>query len=324
MNVHVKSSVSRYDKTRVAHRIKLTPNRLDRLMAFFVHGYLSTSMLHALVDSRISIDYCSEELKFLKRAPNSYIEQSDELKNRFQALSSELYYRINDHGVDALLRHGRITLEDAELWHKLHSRPRPGQFWHDLATSFTSASFELGCKNLGYEFISVYDIIRAAPQKTKDLAVPTSIPSDNTHSIPDALFGYRDGKTENYFAVETDFGTEQGKESDKKFSTVSAKYKSYRHIWRQKTYEAQFGIPNLKLLFTFLSPLRTRNKKRDFKEMAQKDPDGTGSGGPVYFRCLPELDRQENMPLPPTGTMLLDTWERMNAEPRYLYERKTA
>lgn len=312
----------RWDTTKQVHRIRLTDNRLDMLMAFFVHGYLSTGMLHALVAPSKTQQFTTEELRLMKLPPNEYLEQSTtNLRRRAQPLSSELIYRITAHGVEALLRYSRIAPEDAELWTKLRAQEKQNNYWHDVATSFVTASMAIGARDLGLKFLSIYDIMRSAPETTKEASSPLSIPYEKKHFIPDALFGIKDEIT-NYFAVEMDMGSEQTEFSQLKNSTLSGKYRAYRHMWANDIPRKQFNLPNLKLLIPTTMYLRTSNLKKAFAEIAKNDTRTKGTG-PAYLRCLPALDRRDNLPLPSDGTMLLNQWERVNGTPVYFY-KKTA
>jgi hypothetical protein len=313
----------RFDPKATTNEIGLTAKRLDRLYAFFLHGYLATDMLHALVDSGVSQKFTTEELKRLKRIPNRYLEQPKQQEDSLDARSSRLIYRISPRGVEALVNAGRIATEDAQLWRKLRSQQKENQFWHDAATSYISASIALGTAQLGLQFISVYDIIRDAPAKTRDASNPLSMPYEKSFFTPDLLCGFRDQSQATYLMHETDMGTEQTMFHEVKNSTLSKKYLGYRSMLYRDLHTAQFGIPSVKILFATTMHGRLSNLKKAFKQIADQDTRAAGVG-PIYLRCLPELDRHNHMKLAATGTLLLDPWQRVTADPTYLHKKKTA
>lgn len=289
MNVHASNHPSlRWDITKKVKRVRLTDNRLDRLLPFFVHGYLSTGMLHALLEPQKTHGYTCEELRLLKLPPNSYIEQnSAHLRRRAEALRGELIYRITDHGVEALLRHGRITLGDAELWLKLRAQDKESNYWHDVATGHVIASIALATRELGLTFVSIYELMRNAPQRSNHSGSPLGIPYQKMHFIPDAIFGFSDGDTLSCFALETDMGSEQLAYSAVKRSTIAGKYKAYRHMWAHKIHKELFGLPHLKLLIATTSILRTANIMTLLFELAKEDTQASGTD-PVYAACSTE------------------------------------
>ena len=313
----------RFDPKATTNEIGLTDKRLDRLYAFFIHGYLATDMLHALVDSEVSQKFTTEELKRLKRIPNSYLEKPRQQEDSLDARSSRLIYRISHKGVEALINAGRITPGDAQLWRKLRSQQKENQFWHDAATSYVSASLALGSQQLGLQFISVYDIIRDAPAKTRDVPNPLAIQYEKSFFTPDLLCGFRDQLQTTHIMHETDMGTEQTKLHEVKNSTLSRKYLGYRNMLSRDWHTELFGIPSVKILFSTTKHERLSNLKKAFKQIADLDTRAAGVG-PIYLRCLPELDRHNHMKLIPTGTLLLDPWQRVTADPTYLHKKKTA
>jgi hypothetical protein len=318
MNVQTpRKHFGRFDRAVTTKRIRLTDNRLDRLQPFFKHGLLSTEMLHALVEPEKAQNYTTEELKRLKRIPNSYLEQPEAQQDTIDALYNRLIYRLSLRGIEGLLTGDRITIDDARLWRNLRSQHKENQFWHDAATGYITASIELGCKQIGLKFLSVYDILRG-----RDITL-LALPYQKSHLIPDALFGISDGTSTSYFALETDMGSEQLEANQIKHSTLAGKYLGSRHMWYHELYKNVYGIPSLKLLIVTTKHLRLENIKTTFAALARNDAQSSGTG-PVYLRCLPALERRQRLPLPATGMMLLDPWQRVSKEPTLLYKTKTA
>jgi hypothetical protein len=232
------------------------------------------------------------------------------------ALYNRLVLALSLRGLERLLAADRITLEDAKLWQNLRTEHRQNQFWHDAATGYITASIALGCNALGLKFLSVYDVLRG--RNLTSLGMPYK----KKRFIPDALFGIADGELVAYFVLETDMGSEQLEANQLKHSTLAAKYLGYRDMWYREGYKEIYGLPtHPKLLIVTTKHLRLENMKTTFAEIARNDALMPGNG-PVYLRCLPALERRERLPLPATGTMLLDPWQRISKEPTLIFKRK--
>jgi len=307
----------RFDPQAKAKRIGVTGLRLDRLQPFFTHGLLSTEMLHALAEPHRVQNYTTQELCRLKRIPNSYLDQPEAQQDTMDARYNRLIYRLSLRGLEALLAAGRITPEDAQLFLDLRGQYKQNQFWHDAATSYITASIELGCKQLGLQFLSAYDILRG-----KGLT-SLAIPFQKSHLIPDALFGISDRTSITYYALETDMGSEQLEANQLKHSTLTKKYLGYRVMWSHELYQDVYGIPSLKLLIVTTKHLRLENIKTTFKNIAREDTQSSGIG-PVYLKCFPALERHERLSLPSTGIMLTDPWHRVTKEPTTIFKTKAA
>jgi hypothetical protein len=312
---------TRFDRRATTNEIKLTPDRRERLKTYFTHGLLSTHMVRALVDPDKTQEFVSTELKRLRRIPNSYLTYSTRQEDDLDVRSNPNIFGLAHKSIEPLITAGTISIEDAQLWQKLRAAPKENQFWHDRAASHVTASIELGAKKLGLEFISVYDIIRNAPEKTKNAQNPLAIPYEKSFFIPDALFGLRDGPNVTYFALEMDMGNEQNSDNNLKHSTLAKKYRGYRNMLYRELHTTHFGIPNLKILFATTKPLKTQNLKKLFKDLADQDTRVTGVG-PFYLRCFPELDYRNHIRVHATPTALTDPWERVTAEPTYLHKKR--
>lgn len=323
MNVHVaKRYNSRYDLSVKTKHIGLTPDRLDRLAAYFRHGYLSTEMLHAIADPDIGQKYTTEEVRRFKQYPNSYLEVPIVQKDAYDARSNRLIARLNDKATEMLVLKNRISDQDA-LIHKKLRQNNPHHFWHDVATGYITGSFELGARELGLQYLSVYDILKNAPAKTLEASNPLAIPYKDGFIVPDALFGISDGEQATYFVLETDMGTEQGKHNAAKHSTLEKKYLAYRNMWRLELYKSLFGIPNLKLLLISTRLFSLSDLPERFRAIAQNDRASSGLG-PIYIRSFPPLDFQGTFDRPYSGFMLTEPWQRLAAPDTLLYKKRPA
>ena len=298
----------RYDRKATTHLIELTPNRLDKLEAYFTHGFLSSEMVHALLEPTKRQNYTTDELKHLKRIPNNYLIQPSDQSDTLDARSKHLTYKISPTGVSALVDKGRITLADALLWKKLQQNNGP--YWHDAAASYVTASIAFGAKEHGMRYIPWYEILNHKYCNTKDTPNPIEI----TYTfrgrpkafVPDRIFGLaRPGQRPIFYALEMDMGTEQHKESDLKHSTLTTKYKAYRHMWAHELHTEQYGVSEMHLLMVTTKALRLENIKEEFAKIAKSD-DYKGMG-PVHYHAVLQLDRHYNQKPPATGHLFAIT-----------------
>lgn len=298
----------RYDRKATTHLIELTPSRLDKLEAYFTHGFLSSDMAHALLEPNKRQNHTTEELKHLKRIPNNYLIQPPDQTDTLDARSKNLTYKISPTGVSALVDKGRITLADASLWKKLQQNNGP--YWHDAAASYVTASIALGAKEHGMRFIPWYEILNHEYCNTKEAANPFEIThtvkGKPTGFVPDKIFGLaRPSQRPVFYALEMDMSTEQIEEHKTKHSTLAAKYKAYRTMWAHELHTAQYGVSELRLLIVTTKTMRLENIKGAFRKIAETD---TYKGmGPVHYHAVLELDRHYNQKPPANGDLFATT-----------------
>ena len=292
----------RYDPKAQSRIVQLTRNRLDKLQTHFVHGLLSSDMTHALLEPGKTQGFTTEELKHLKRIPNSYLEQPTAQLDTLDPRSKHLVYKISAGGVAALVDSGRIRIEDAILWKRLQQNNGP--FRHDAGTGYITASIALGAKAAGYRFIPWFEILNHQYCKTKDSPNPIEITyrlHGKSHAfVPDQIFGLgRGGERPIFYALETDMGTEQLEEHKLKHSTLAAKYKAYREMWANALHTKHYGVTEMRLLVVANKTFRLENIKEAFRRVANED--AHQGAGPVIFKAVPQLDHRNNQKPPATG-----------------------
>lgn len=134
----------------------------------------------------------------------------------------------------------------AEKGHDIKARPSK-HFLHSVSSSQTSASFELGAKMAGLEY----------------LQLPMPIITANDHRvIPDGgLVGL--GRNDRWRLVcwETDMGTEP-MVSKKDRQHIAGKFSAYLALLGQKLYETHWGVPNCTVVFTTTTNVRMESMRK--------------------------------------------------------------
>ncbi|PZR83753.1 MAG: hypothetical protein DLM68_13880, partial [Hyphomicrobiales bacterium] len=92
-----------------ARPIQIIPRDLDILHKLFIHGALSSDMLHQLVSPRITLKSLSHRFKNLHRKPNAFIDRPPQQKGVYNAHYRPLAYAINPKGIQVLKDFGRVT-----------------------------------------------------------------------------------------------------------------------------------------------------------------------------------------------------------------------
>ena len=188
------------------------PRDLEYLYRLFIHGPLSSAMLHNLVSPAVRRKETTERLKIMRRKPNCLVEVPKQSREAHNANYQPLMYKITNTGVQVLLLKGRIPEEVAHLHFILRQNYRT--FHHDALAAYITASIELGGNEEGIKFFG-WDYIFThpkTPQTTKQsdnpLRIPYKIDGNDKFLVPDALFAIetKDGKT--CFALEADMHNE--------------------------------------------------------------------------------------------------------------------
>ena len=85
------------------HPIKVTPRDLEYLYHLFIHGPLSSAMLHQLICPGVNHRQTSERLKLLRHKPNCLVEVPKQGRLSYNANYQHLTYKITNAGVQVLL-----------------------------------------------------------------------------------------------------------------------------------------------------------------------------------------------------------------------------
>ena len=292
---------SRWERPKT-HAVRIGPLDLDYLHKLFIHGPLSTAMLHRLVRGHARNPRTTARLRLLKGEPNLLVDQPQQQRLGHNANYSPLVYAINKRGIQVLKNFGRIS-DDEYRWF----RARPVKHYHhDVMAAYITASIELGTVEAGVRFIPWTEILSHAkcPQATKDAKNPFEMKVGKSATIPDALFGIETPTQFTFYALEADRRTEPIVTHELKRSSYGGKLSLYREIMSRRLYRDHFGISSLMVLTVTVSDLHMKNIMAHLKVAA---PSGLQ---PFLFKSVPELNMFINTP-PNTGHMFTIPWSRV-------------
>jgi hypothetical protein len=298
------------------HAIKIMPRDLEYLYRLFIHGPLSSAMLHNLVSPAVRRKETTERLKIMRRKPNCLVEVPKQSREAHNANYQPLMYKITNTGVQVLLLKGRIPEEVAHLHFTLRQNYRT--FHHDALAAYITASIELGGNENGIKFFG-WDYIFThpkTPQATKQsdnpLRIPYKIDGNDKFLVPDALFAIetKDGKT--CFALEADMHNEPIDPHELNRSSYGNKLTGYLAIFQNELYKAHWGIPNMQVLNATVSQIHMANIMKHLKRISTKTR-------PFLFKALPSMSKYENKPII-SGHMLATEWQRVGHENKLMYK----
>jgi hypothetical protein len=99
----------RHSRWEVAdsHAIKIMPRDLEYLYRLFIHGPLSSAMLHYLVSPAVRRKETTERFKIMRRKPNCLVEVPKQSREAHNANYQPLMYQITYAGSSLRRTHPR-------------------------------------------------------------------------------------------------------------------------------------------------------------------------------------------------------------------------
>jgi Replication-relaxation len=298
------------------HPVKITPRDLEYLHRLFIHGPLSSAMLHQLVWPHATPPMTTGRLKILRRKPNCLVTVPQQLRLSYNANYQNLTFKITKAGVQVLLLKGRISEEVADLYFCLRQNYRT--FHHDALAAYITSSIELGCKQLGFAFFG-WDYIFTHPktplatkQSDNPLRISYLINGTEKHLVPDALFAIETPEGKICFALEADMHNEPIDPHELNRSSYGNKLAGYLAIFRDNLYQRHYGIPNMQVLNVTVSDIHMHNTMKHLKRISTKTR-------PFLFKALPSMSKYENKPVI-SGHMLTTEWERVGHDNKLIYK----
>jgi len=234
------------------YKAQLSPRDYQMLRLLFDLGYMSSELLRQFVAPNTSPRVFAPRLKTLTDRPNLYIRRPEQQKASYQANYSHLVYEITPKGIDALLKAGHITAEEA-VWRSRFMQQKYREFWHDLNMANVVGSIRLAIDRGGVcRFVSPFAILANAPDQTKRSKHPLSVKLPDRYIVPDYLFGIahtKDGKEEyRFFWYEHDQGTEPVERVTSAGSSLKRKLEDCDLMLADRLYDRHFFLPNLTIL----------------------------------------------------------------------------
>lgn len=252
---------SRFKRCPIGKRLDLTKRDLEILHWLHRYRFLRQPQLIALVGPR-------SQKRFIERLGDlfhetGYINRLDIQHRHFGAFSSPMLYEISNSGLAYLEANGAVPDRAVNFSRRQRGAYNP-QFLHTMMIIDTLISIEMDSRlKADQRFVPVDEILRKAPQKTRDAPNPLSIPVTlrptskypfirnriDTHVIPDALYGieYRINGENRYrfWALECE-RTSPAKRSTTKASSTMLKRAAYDALIECRQFKPHWGIPNLK------------------------------------------------------------------------------
>ena len=144
-----------------------------------------------------------------------------------------------------------------------------------------TASFELLAGAHGLRFVHREEIFShpKAPPALRAANNPLAIAGYE----PDDLFGFERAGKFSFYVAEFDRGTESFTREDKLQTSVAQKIDKLTAIFSTRTYQAAWGIPNLKAMFLFTSERRVAR--------ALQYVEGTPHADRFLFKAFPTFER---------------------------------
>ena len=304
-------------------RVVLKPRDSEIFQLLNRYRYLRSTFIHAFVGGKLN--RFKERLGHLYHE-GGYLNRPHQQWQFYNARYMPAIYENSEAAEDLLEEQGLLGPQTTWLLRGRMGAHR--QFAHSLMICDILASVELGIRETdNLRFIGWQEILARAPEATKRLQNPFSIPvniahtaaSGKTHSaktaiIPDALFGIEyttaGKKTYRWFAVEADRRTMPVFRTNLQETSFLKKILSYRDIRQNELYKSHFGISNLMVLTVTTNETHMQH----IKELVGKI---TGGSKMFCFKTMPSLGDMAKAPAP-TPDMLTKPWARVGHPDFYI------
>jgi len=299
------------DPTRAPRKTAyLSAHDIAIFSALARYRYLPADYIHAFVGGNFK--HVIHRLNVLSREPNLFLNRPPQQRANADANRRRLIYELDQRGVHLLQQHAGELVQ--------RTRP-PANFAHELMACQILASFDFGARERAVRLINWSDILtsESLPEQTRRSPKPCSIPvrfesATVTIAADGHPFGIarRDDRGSAYFfcpGIEADCGTEPIETSDFERSSIFKKFTLYLAAQEQGLHRTHFGFPNLYVPFVTTNAARLASMMRLLERITR----GAGTRF-ILFKTFPAFTSFEK-PLPPTGHMLTEDWQRVGYSP---------
>jgi len=300
----------RRDNTSLNQDLPITKRRLSELSELNDFEYLTTEMLHLLVEAECGSTHYGRFQNGLTsmRKIGGYVWCPEAQFESFNCDYKKLVYQLTDRGKRELVKHGIAV----HAW-----LPRSQSFHHDWMTGHAVASLKLeSLKEPGLRFISPEEILsRSGYVGNHPFKFPVKFAFNNQlidikNFAPDfAPFGleYTAGETNHdFFVWETDCDTESIDPESLKRSSIIQKALAYRQLDTEDAFHKRFTIPNIHVCVVTVS----ESHKRAIMGMVKAV---MGKSETLLFKVVPHFRRLDFSP-PPLAELWHTGWDRVGYE----------
>lgn len=255
--------------------VVLKPTRVDGLILRALARRRFGSVYELAGLTGCNVVWLRHRLRVLNANPNCYIRIANEqLQHQRNYMNSPIFYELDSVGIAHLDGKG------------IHLTPRkePKQFEHQVMIDQIMASFEIGFRNLGMEYIQwMPDILQGSTlpeetRKSRSHAMPVSFTFrgktyDRDYIADDKPFG---GYKEKYVfcpGIEADTGEMPVKSYDFERSGIILKILCQLAIIETRSFKTKFNFPNM--FFPIVTS--TPSRKESIKDAIMEVTDGRGS-----------------------------------------------
>lgn len=255
---------SRFTRIPGRKRLVLGPRDTVILRWLYRYRFLRQNHLLSLIQPR-------SEKRFIERLGDlfhetGYLSRPFALPQRFDARTTPMLYEISPAGTAYLEALDAVPPRAVTFSRRSRGSYSP-QHLHTMMIIDELLGVELTArKTAGQRFVPVDEILTRAPEKTRKLPNPLSIPVTivpspkhpivrtriDTHVIPDALYGIETetehGKQYEFWALECE-RTSPASRSAANASSTALKAAAYDALIGSEVFRTHWGLPSLKVRF---------------------------------------------------------------------------
>jgi hypothetical protein len=293
-------------------RIEVTPRDIEIFSLLDRYRYLPSNFIHAFVGGNES---------YHKARMTDLFHEGWLRKPRPQWEAMNARYRFDTYELGH--KAGAILADRGSLTQ--HRMGTGNSFRHELMVCLIMASIDLAGKQIGLSLLSWKDVFALAPPTTRDANAPFAIPMTFTYQgrtsdkplRPDGLpFGLGARRVFWFPGIEVDRHYEPLHPTDlgSRHSSILGKFLQYRHMVRERLFEAHYGMPNV------LVPIVTINHQHmlNMIDLALRISDGRGFKW-MLFKSIPDFASVEKA-IQPNRALLTEPWQRAGNPPLNLME----
>jgi hypothetical protein len=264
--------------------MKLTQRDIEVFKLLNRYRYLRRTFIHVLLGAPLHAGRLRHRIGDLAAA--GYLRLPVQQKNTANYNNRPAVYELGPKG--------KAALEDQGIAVNPWSG-NPNEFWHQLMISDVVASIEIAAKWKGLTFKTRWEILGDRP---------FHLTGHDGQVRPDELFAV-DGT---HFALEADRATESNNSPLTRNSSWAKKVDQYVDVFKNRTYQREWGIQSLIVLNMFTSPRKADNVRRYIEEGLDR------KSRSLWFRGMKVLGSHDSAPQPLTA-ILDDLWHRAGHEP---------